>query len=156
MDEEADPQHREHDKPERQLQNGIAIPQEAFLWNAPAIEEQKRRQEQKKENLRLQFDMGAGDRTDGRPQNDLHERQRHRPWRHTRNSATGDHRQQQNEDDGNCLHALSRAPRLGMPLSPFPVLKKSADSKAQGTNTAAPTRAPERRSEIASLAEASG
>ena len=60
MNEEAEADHRQNDKAKRHLQNDALVAEQTFLGDAPAIEEQQRRQKQKKEDIRIQLHPNGG------------------------------------------------------------------------------------------------
>jgi hypothetical protein len=76
VEQEADAQHGEDDEAQGELQDRALVPEQAFLGDAPAIEEEQRRQEQQEEDVGLQLDAEIGDRGDERAKPDLDEGER--------------------------------------------------------------------------------
>jgi len=97
---------REHDEPERQLQDCRFVAEQPLLRNAPAIQEEQRRQEQKEESIRLQFDAEIGDRSNECAERYLHERQRQSHRRHACERAADHDGQQEKQGNSNRLHGL--------------------------------------------------
>lgn len=58
MDQQARADHGEYHQAQRQFQDGRLVAEQALFGNAPAIQEQQRRQEQQEEQLRFQFMPG--------------------------------------------------------------------------------------------------
>ena len=53
IDEVPNPHNGEDDEAKRQFQDRPLVAKQPFLWNAPAIQKQQRRQKQQKENIRF-------------------------------------------------------------------------------------------------------
>lgn len=51
MNEKSGPDHRENDEAERKRQDGSPVPHEPVFRNAPAVEKQKRGEEQQEKRL---------------------------------------------------------------------------------------------------------
>ncbi|MNE34149.1 hypothetical protein D3C80_1278590 [compost metagenome] len=75
MDQEAETHHGEDHQTQGQLQNDHPVAEQRLLRDAPAIDEQQRRQEQQEEDVRPQVHRLAGDHHHARAQGDLHQRQ---------------------------------------------------------------------------------
>jgi len=89
-----------------ELQDQVAIAEQAFLGNVPAVEEQQRRQEQQKEHFRIELHAAAGEFGDQRAERDLHQRQRHRERQHAHQIAAGDERQQHEQHYFDRVHGV--------------------------------------------------
>lgn len=101
MHEEADADHRQDDQTKRQFQDRRSVLQQLLIWDAPTVEEQQGRDEEKEENLRIELDAQIGDKADYPAQDDLDQRPGDRQRQHPRYEAAHDHRHQENKNNCN-------------------------------------------------------
>ena len=101
-DEPAHPDHGEHHQPDGEREDRLPVAEERALGDAPAVEEQQRRDEQQQEQVRVERDVEADGRQ-RRADRDLQQRQRHLGQK-ARDEAADDHRQQEDQDHGDDVH----------------------------------------------------
>ena len=95
VDEEAHADDGGQHQPQRQLDHGRGVLEQFILGNAPAVEEQQRRQEQEQEYFGIERDPVRCRQADDRAKGDLDQRCRDGNRHHARQGTTDDDSQQQ-------------------------------------------------------------
>ena len=104
VDQKADQDHREHDKPKRQFQDHRLVAKQPFFGNAPAVKKQQRRQKQQKEEMRIELHRRSGHAGDCGTKRDLHQRQRNGDRRKPGKRSAQNHGEKQDQGNGDAFH----------------------------------------------------
>src|SRR5690348_6513133 len=104
MEEVPHSDYREKHESQGKLQDRHLVPQQILLRDAPAVEEEQRRQEKQKEDVRLQTYGTAGKERDHAAQRNLHERRRHGERQEASHRAADDDRYQHRQNDTDGVH----------------------------------------------------
>ena len=108
VDEKADADDGEDDEPEGEVHDGAKVAEEPVLGDAPAVDEEQRRQEEQEEDVGVEAEPEVGCCREHAAEGDLDERERHRRAEGPRQPSAGDDgdEQHQRRDD----HVLQGRP----------------------------------------------